>query len=73
MKGVHGKQPGDPAKAGQAIVEVVTKAGKGSDAEGVLRLPLGKDAVQRAYTKMEGFGKDVAKVKHISESVVFDE
>lgn len=73
MKGVHGKQPGDPEKAAQAIVDTVTKVGRGADVEGVLRLPLGKDAVQRAYAKLESFSKDVEKVKHISESIVYDE
>ena len=73
MAGVHGKQAGDPAKAGQAIVEVVTGAGRGKEVEGVLRLPLGKDAVERAYTKINSFGANVEKVKHISEWAVFDE
>jgi NAD(P)-dependent dehydrogenase (short-subunit alcohol dehydrogenase family) len=73
MRGVHGKQPGDPEKAGQAIVEAVTKTGRGADTEGLLRLPLGKDAVIRAQTKISSFSKNVEKVKHISEWAVFDE
>ena len=72
MRGVHGKQAGDPEKAAQAIVDAVTGAGQGKDVEGLLRLPLGKDAVQRANTKIQGFSENVEKVKHISESVVFD-
>lgn len=72
MAGMHGKQAGDPAKAGQAIVEVVTGSGRGKDVEGALRLPLGKDAVQRAYTKINSFSANVEKVKHISEWAVFD-
>ncbi|KAL9060198.1 MAG: hypothetical protein Q9162_000812 [Coniocarpon cinnabarinum] len=69
----HGKQPGDPEKGAQAIVEVVSKQGRGSEA-GVaqaLRLPLGKDSVQVAYQKMEGWKKDVDAMRHISEWAVF--
>ena len=73
MRGVHGKQAGDPEKAAQAIVEAVTGTERGADVEGQLRLPLGKDAVQRAYTKIKNFGENVERVKHISESVVFDD
>lgn len=73
MRGVHGKQPGDPEKLGQAIVEAVTGEGKGKDTQGYLRLPLGKDAVQRANAKIKSFSENVEKVKHISEWAVFDE
>ena len=71
----HGKQPGDPDKAAEAIVEVVSRTGRGSDA-GVgtaLRMPLGKDAVQVAYTKLDEFRKDVDSMKHISEWAVYPE
>ena len=73
MRGVHGMQAGDPEKAAQAIVEAVTGAGRGVDVEGQLRLPLGIDAVQRAYAKIQNFGENVERVKHISESVVFQD
>ena len=73
MRCIHSKQAGDPEKAAQAIVDVVTGAGKGKDIDRLLRLALGKDAVQRANTKIQGFKGNVDKVKHISESVVFDE
>ena len=73
MRGVGGKQPGDPAKAGKIIVDVVTGRGSGKDVDGLLRLPLGKDAVQRAYAKIDGFRANVEKVRHTSESAVFDD
>ena len=75
MPAKHGKQPGDPRKAGRSIVEAVTGTGFASETKGmgVLRLPLGKDAVQRAYAKIEGFRENVGKGKRISESAVFDE
>lgn len=75
MQGVHGKQPGDPAKAGRIIVGAVTGTGVAGEVKrlGLLRLPLGKDAVQRAYTKMDSWRENVDKVKHVSESAVFEE
>ncbi|KAK3679613.1 hypothetical protein LTR37_021363 [Vermiconidia calcicola] len=77
MRSVHGTQAGDPAKAGQAIVEVVTGQGRGADVVwnggSVLRLPLGKDAVQRAYAKLNNFSANVEQVRHISEWAIFDE
>ena len=68
---IGGKQPGDPNKAANTIVEAVTKANASKDVQRVLRLPLGKDGVIRANTKINTFKENVDKVKHISESVVF--
>ncbi|KAJ8612598.1 hypothetical protein MRB53_037334 [Persea americana] len=73
ISGMHGMQPGDPIKAARAIVEAVTRTGRGKDVDGCLRLPLGKDAVQRAGVKIKGFTKDVETTRHIAESVTFDE
>ena len=73
ISSTHGQQPNDPQKAGQALIEAVTGSGRGKDVEGCLRLPLGKDAVQRAYTKINDFSSNVEKVKHISEWTGFDE
>ncbi|KAF7196922.1 Oxidoreductase claN [Pseudocercospora fuligena] len=72
ISGGHGKQPGDPAKAAQAIVEAVTGSGRGQDVKGCLRLPLGKDAVQRAEAKIRDFQENVEKTKHIAKWAVFD-
>lgn len=75
ISSMHGKEAGDPAKAGRLIVEAVTGTGVAGEVKGtgVLRLPLGKDAVQRAYTKINGMKENVEKVRHVSESAVFDE
>jgi NAD(P)-dependent dehydrogenase (short-subunit alcohol dehydrogenase family) len=47
---VHGTQDGDPDKAANAIIEVVTATGSGADEDiqSCLRLPLGGDAIDRA-------------------------
>ncbi|TKA23668.1 hypothetical protein B0A50_06504 [Salinomyces thailandicus] len=69
----HGRQAGDPKKAAQAIVEVVTGTGRGSGLEEVQRLPLGRDAVQRAYVKIRSLTEDVERTKEVAEWAVFDE
>ncbi len=69
----HGRQAGDPVKAAQAIVEVVTGTGRGADLSDVLRLPLGRDAVTRAQVKMKSFSHDMEKGKELAEWAVFDE
>ncbi|KAK0267196.1 hypothetical protein LTR35_016471 [Friedmanniomyces endolithicus] len=69
----HGRQAGDPVKAAQAIVEIVTGTGRGADLSDVLRLPLGRDAVTRAQVKMKSFSHDMEKGRELAEWAVFDE
>ncbi|KAK5117462.1 hypothetical protein LTR85_008847 [Meristemomyces frigidus] len=69
----HRRQAGDPVKAAQAIVAVVTGTGRGKDLQDVLRLPLGKDAVQRANVKIRSLTEDVERTKELAEWAVFDE
>ncbi|KAK5111859.1 hypothetical protein LTR62_004591 [Meristemomyces frigidus] len=68
----HGRQAGDPVKAAEAIVDVVTGAGKGKDLGNIFRLPLGRDAVSRAYTKMKLFSNDIENCKDLANSASFD-
>jgi len=68
----HGRQAGDPVKAAQAIVEVATGTGSGAELKDVFRLPLGKDAVARAYVKMDSFSKDVERCKGLAQWATFD-
>ncbi|EMC97878.1 hypothetical protein BAUCODRAFT_67463 [Baudoinia panamericana UAMH 10762] len=68
----HGKQAGDPAKAAEAIIEVVTGECRGVNLRHVLRLPLGKDAVQRARSKIESFTRDIDSCKQLAEWASFD-
>ena len=68
----HGRQAGDPVKAARAIVEVVTKTGRGKDLGDIMRLPLGKDALHRADVKIKSLSDDVARTKDLAEWAVFD-
>lgn len=65
IKGVDGKQEGDPIKASQAIIDI-TKLD-----EPPLRLPLGKIAIVSLTTKLESVQKDINSYKHIAESAVY--
>jgi len=69
----HRRQAGDPVKAARAIVNVVTGTGRGKQLTDVFRLPLGKDAIQRAYVKIKSLTDDVERTKSIAEWAVFDE
>lgn len=65
IKGVDGKQEGDPDKAAKAIFEIAQLDNP------PLRLPLGKIALLSLATKLESVKNDLDSFKHIAESVVF--
>ncbi|KAF4549847.1 Short chain dehydrogenase-like protein 66 [Elsinoe fawcettii] len=67
----HMKQPGDPVKAAQAIVDVVTKQSEGRSITG-LRLPLGQDAIARAEGKVQSLTDDLEKARRIAMSTAAD-
>lgn len=69
----HGRQAGDPVKAAQAIVDVVTGTGRGEGLEDVFRLLLGKDTISRANVKLKSLTNDSNRTKEIAEWAVFDE
>ena len=64
--GLDGKQPNDPAKAAQAILEVV---GSG---EPPLHLPLGGDAVGVMRKKLEQVGGDVDQWAELAQTTAFE-
>ena len=68
----HGKQPGDPDKAAKAIIEVVTQNSKGQKYEGVIRLALGNDAVDRARAKTKAWISDIDKTEALGRSAGYD-
>lgn len=65
IKGVDGKQEGDPNKAATAIYDI-TKLDKAP-----LRLPLGKVALLSLTSKIESVKTDLDNYKDIAESVVY--
>ncbi|WP_348822165.1 oxidoreductase [Flavobacterium aestuarii] len=65
IKGVDGKQEGNPDKAAQAIYDI-TKSHNPP-----LRLPLGKIALLSLTTKLENVKTDLDNFKHIAENTVY--
>ncbi|MGW3129589.1 oxidoreductase [Streptomyces sp. NPDC001076] len=59
---LHRAQPGDPAKAARAIVEMAAVP------EPPLRLPLGADTLQAFDAKLDTFRKDMDAARHIALS-----
>ncbi len=65
LKGIHGVQEGDPAKAAKAIYGL---SGKNQN---FLRLPLGKVAVNTIQSKLDAVQKDLDTNKELSISCVY--
>ncbi|MBO9658608.1 MAG: SDR family NAD(P)-dependent oxidoreductase [Chitinophagaceae bacterium] len=65
LRGVNGQQPGDPARAADAILKVVNVANP------PLRLLLGVDAVEGAYEKLNVLKTDFDEWRSVSEDVNF--
>jgi short-subunit dehydrogenase len=66
LKGVDGKQEGDPAKASKAIINLVESE------EPSLRLPLGKTALITIGMKMDSVKADLEASKLIAEQAVYE-
>ncbi|RYP85986.1 hypothetical protein DL769_000849 [Monosporascus sp. CRB-8-3] len=71
LRGLHGNQPGDPAKGVLRIFEVVTGSGMGVGLENELRIPLGPDAFGMLETKMAMFNETCTKLKEVAFSTDF--
>lgn len=67
ITGIDGTQPGDPAKAAQAIM----KALDADDAP--LRLPLGADAVEGIQGKLNSMRAELERWEKVSVSTAFEE
>ncbi len=65
LKGVHGKQEGDPAKAAQAIIGLVEAKNPS------LRLPLGKTALMTIGMKLDSLQADLEANRAIAEQAVY--
>jgi NADP-dependent 3-hydroxy acid dehydrogenase YdfG len=66
IKDMDGKQPGDPAKAVAAMIQVV------ENNDPPLRLPLGADAVGAIETKLESVKIDVDTVREVAENTAYE-
>ena|SRR2546423_1789743 len=66
---------GDPAKAAQRILEVVTGTGMATEEEvkQCLRVPLGSDCMKLAREKWTSFGKNLDAMEEIAASTAFDD
>ncbi|TNJ43499.1 SDR family NAD(P)-dependent oxidoreductase [Tamlana fucoidanivorans] len=65
LRGVDGKQEGDPVKASKAIIDIVN-----SDSL-TLRFPLGRIALSTIAAKVESVKKDLENNRTIAEGTVF--
>lgn len=66
IKNIDGKQPGDPVRAAQAIVDYVYNGNT------ALRLPMGKGALDGIKTKLAAVEKDLAANEAIALGTDFD-
>jgi short-subunit dehydrogenase len=66
IKGVDGKQEGDPIKASKAIFDITNLENP------PLRLPLGKIAIASLTAKLASVTKDLNDFKTVAESVVYE-
>lgn len=66
LKGVDGKQEGDPIKASKAIINLVNSENP------TLRLPLGKVALMTIGMKLDSVKSDLEKNREIAEQAVYE-
>lgn len=71
MEFAHGKQPGDPKKGAQRIIDVVTKSGLAEGKEIPERIALGSDAYKYIKEKLQETLKNLEEWKDVTESTDF--
>ena len=64
--------PGDPAKFGERVVQIVDGTGLGKGHEKTTRFLLGRDAVKLSTIKMEELAKDFKATREIAYSTDFE-
>ncbi|KAL2832633.1 hypothetical protein BJY01DRAFT_100882 [Aspergillus pseudoustus] len=67
-----GKQPGDPAKGVQRILDVIQLEGMGQSKGHLLRLPLGTDCFPRMMTKWDAVRQNLEEMKEVTLSTAVD-
>jgi hypothetical protein len=68
----NGNQPGDPAKGMRRVVEIVEGTGLAKDKGGLLRLPLGADCLERAWSKVNSLKRDLIGFDSVARSTNLD-
>ncbi|KAK1761635.1 hypothetical protein QBC33DRAFT_605143 [Phialemonium atrogriseum] len=68
LRGMDGRQAGDPAAAAERIYEVVTGTGMATGRKPDLRLPLGSDCLQTVRAKLEHVRENFAQSEDIAIS-----
>ena len=66
LKGIDGKQEGDPVKASQAIIDLVNSENP------TLRLPLGKTALMTIGMKLDSLKSDLEANRKTAENAVYE-
>ena len=66
LKGIDGKQEGDPVKASKAIIDLVNSENS------TLRLPLGKVALMSIEMKLDSVKSDLETHRETAEEVVYE-
>jgi hypothetical protein len=72
LASIDGKQPGDPKKAVEVVIDVVKGEGCAKGREMPFELPLGRDCVKDIRAKCEGMLKVLDDWKDVIESTDFD-
>ncbi|KAF2169692.1 hypothetical protein M409DRAFT_20108 [Zasmidium cellare ATCC 36951] len=72
FEAIDGTQPGDPVKAGKAIVDVVRGEGRGKEVQGNLRVQLGTDAVVKTRDKAKRLREDWSRGEEVGNSCAYD-
>ncbi|KAH8884364.1 NAD(P)-binding protein [Thozetella sp. PMI_491] len=71
LAGFHGKQPGNPAKGVERILELVTGTGMAKGMQDELRVPLGSDSYGMLQSKIASYTATAEKMKEIAQSADF--
>ncbi|KAK5459446.1 hypothetical protein LTS15_003574 [Exophiala xenobiotica] len=69
----EGKQPGDPTRAGIAVVDIVHASGKGKLVATNSRVQLGSDAVEKTRGKLAVLKQDWSKGEELSRWCAFED
>ncbi|KAL1958655.1 hypothetical protein VTO42DRAFT_3998 [Malbranchea cinnamomea] len=72
FKEFSGKQPGDPVKGAQRILEIIFGTGMGRGKTHLLRLPLGTDCLAGARGKIAALNRNLDEMEAIASSADFN-